>query len=326
MSAEPRIPLAAAAPTRSGRAGSPLYAALLMATSAVMFGLMAIVIRLGTERGMHTFEMGFFRSAFGLLFALPLLYRPGLALLHTTQFHLYLLRGGLGAGSMLASFWALTHLPMAQAVAISFSTPLFVTIGAVLLLGEIVRARRWTAVAVGFLGVLVIMRPGSSPDSNGFVSIDMFVALGGAMLAASAYISIKFLSRSEPADAIVIYMSLIMSLVSLPLAVATWTWPDAIGWLWAVLVGLLGTAGQITMTRAYHMGEVSALAPLNYLQLPVVSGLAWLVFAQSVDAGTLIGAAIIIAANIYIAHREAKLARGVTTDPDLAPSESGQST
>ena len=291
-----------------------------MTASAVLFGLMAITLRLATAQ-VSSSEAAFFRAFFGLIFTLPLLIKPGLGLLRTSRFHLYLLRGLTGAMSMLASFWALAHLPLAQAVSISYSTPLFVTIGAVFLLGEIVRARRWTAVAVGFLGVLVIMRPGSL-----HFSADMLVALGGAMLAASAYISIKFLSRSEPADAIVIYMSLIMSLVSLPLAVATWTWPDAIGWLWAVLVGLLGTAGQITMTRAYHMGEVSALAPLNYLQLPVVSGLAWLVFAQSVDAGTLIGAAIIIAANIYIAHREAKLARGVTTDPDLAPSESGQST
>ncbi len=268
-----------------------------------MFGLMAIVMRLGTERGMHAFEMGFFRSGFGLLFTLPLLRGHGLALLHTNHFRLYLLRGGLGAVSMLGSFWALAHLPLAQAVAISFSTPLFVTIGAVLLLGEIVRARRWSAVAVGFLGVLVIMRPGSLHFST-----DMLVALGGAMSAAAAYVSIKFLSRSEPADAIVIYMTAIMAVITLPLAVATWTTPDATGWLWAVLVGLLGTAGQITMTRAYHMGEVSALAPLNYLQLPVVSVLAWLVFAQSVDSGTLAGAAIIIAANLYITHREATLA------------------
>jgi drug/metabolite transporter (DMT)-like permease len=280
-----------------------------MATSAVMFGLMAIVMRLGTERGLHTFEMGFFRSAFGLLFALPLLHGRGFALLRTNHFRLYLLRSVLGAVSMLASFWALAHLPMAQAVAISFSTPLFVTIGAVFLLGEIVRARRWTAVAIGFLGVLVIMRPGSLPDSKWHVSIDMLVALGGAMAAASAYISIKFLSRSEPADAIVIYMTAIMAVVTLPLALATWSWPDTTGWLWAVLVGLLGTAGQITMTRAYHMGEVSALAPLNYLQLPVVSVFAWFVFAQSVDAGTIAGAAIIIAANIYIARREAAVAR-----------------
>jgi drug/metabolite transporter (DMT)-like permease len=283
---------------------SPLYAYVLMAASAALFGLMAIGIRLGTERGLHTFEMGFFRSAFGLLFSLPLLRGPGLALLRTNHFRLYLLRGGLGAVSMLASFWALTHLPMAQAIAISFSTPLFVTIGAVFLLGEIVRARRWSAVAAGFVGVLVIMRPGSLD-----FSVDMLVALGGAMAAASAFISIKFLSRSEPADAIVIYMTAIMTVVSLPLAIATWTWPDAIGWLWAVLVGLLGTAGQITMTRAYHMGEVSALAPLNYLQLPVVAALAWFAFAQSVDAGTIAGATIIIAANIYIAHREAVLAR-----------------
>ncbi|WP_347261048.1 DMT family transporter [Rudaea sp.] len=299
---------------------SPLHAYALMAASAVLFGLMAIVMRLGTERGLHAFEMGFFRSAFGLLFALPLLHGRGLALLRTNHFHLYLLRGGLGAVSMLASFWALAHLPLAQAIAISFSTPLFVTIGAVFLLGEIVRARRWTAVAVGFVGVLVIMRPGSL-----HFSVDMLVALGGAMAAASAYISIKFLSRSEPADAIVIYMTAIMGVVTLPLALATWTRPDATGWLLAALVGLLGTAGQITMTRAYHMGEVSALAPLNYLQLPVVSICAWFIFAQSVDTGTLAGAAIIIAANLYIAHREAKLAQRAMTAPELAPSGSGQS-
>jgi drug/metabolite transporter (DMT)-like permease len=275
-----------------------------MAASAILFGLMAIVIRLGTERGLHTFEMGFFRSAFGLVFSLPLLRGPGLALLRTNQFHLYLLRGGLGAVSMLASFWALVHLPMAQAIAISFSAPLFVTLGAVFLLGEIVHIRRWSAVAIGFAGVLVIMRPGSLE-----FSVDMLVALGGAIAAASAYISIKFLARSEPADAIVIYMTAIMAVISLPLALVTWTWPDAIGWLWAVLVGLLGTAGQIAMTRAYHIGEVSALAPLNYLQLPVVAAFAWFLFAQSVDAGTIIGAAIIIAANIYLAHREAVLAR-----------------
>ncbi|MFT3789685.1 MAG: DMT family transporter [Rudaea sp.] len=320
MSAEPRIPFATAIPAeRPVRSGTPLRAALLMATSAVLFGLMAIVMRLGTERGLHTFEMAFFRSTFGLLFALPLLHGRGLALLRTNHFRLYLLRGALGAGSMLASFWALAHLPLAQAVAISFSTPLFVTVGAVLLLGEIVRARRWSAVVIGFLGVLVIMRPGSVHFSEG-----MLVALCGAMLAASAYISIKFLSRSEPADAIVIYMTAIMCVVTLPLAISTWTSPDATGWLWAVLVGLLGTAGQITMTRAYHMGEVSALAPLNYLQLPVVSICAWFVFAQSVDAGTLAGAAIIIAANLYIAHRETRLARRGATDAELASGESSQ--
>lgn len=312
MSIAPRIPLANAVP--AARSGSPLRAALLMATSAVMFGLMAIVMRLGTERGLHTFEMAFFRSAFGLLFALPLLHRRGLALLRTEHFRLYLLRGALGAGSMLASFWALAHLPLAQAVAISFSTPLFVTIGAVLMLGEIVRARRWSAVVIGFLGVLVVMRPGSVHFSEG-----MLVALIGAMLAASAYISIKFLSRSEPADAIVIYMTAIMCVVTLPLATPVWVRPDATGWIWAVLVGLLGTAGQITMTRAYHAGDVSALAPLNYLQLPVVSLTAYFVFAQSIDAGTLAGAAIIIAANVYIARREALHARKRRTPAESPP-------
>jgi len=291
-------------------ASKSLPAPLLMAISAVFFALMAIAMRLASERGLHTFEIAFFRATFGLLFALPLLYKPGLALLRMRQWKLYIMRGATGAISLLGGTWALAHLPLATAAALSYSAPLFVTIGAVLLLGEIVRARRWSAVAIGFVGVLMIMRPGGAEFSPA-----MLIGLGGALAAASSYISIKFLSRSEPADAIVIWMSFVMALITLPLALWVWTWPDATGWLWCVLIGLLGTAGQITMTRAYHAGDASALAPLNYLQLPVVSLLAYFIFGQTVDIGTIGGAAIIIASNIYIARREAMLARRAAVDP-----------
>ncbi|MGP1664620.1 MAG: EamA family transporter, partial [Rhodanobacter sp.] len=103
----------------------------------------------------------FFRSAFGALFALPLLYLHGLSLLRTPRLSFYVVRCVIGIGSMLAGFWAIVNLPLAQAVALSYSSPLFVTIGAVLFLGEVVRARRWSAVVAGFIGVLVIVRPGS---------------------------------------------------------------------------------------------------------------------------------------------------------------------
>ena len=290
-----------------------------MTASAVLFGLMAIVLRLATAE-VSSFEAAFFRAFFGLIFALPLLIRPGFALLRTSRFHLYLLRSLTGAASMLASFWALAHLPLAQAVSISYSTPLFVTIGAVFLLGEIVRARRWTAVALGFAGVLVIMRPGSV-----HFSMDMLIALIGAAFAASSYISIKFLSRTEPADAVVIYMSLIMSPVALIPALYHWTWPDAIGWLWLVLTGLLGTVAQILMTRAYEAGDVSALVPINFLQLPVVVVGAYFLFDQKLDAATAIGAGIIIGANIYITHREAVATRRRTSlGPAIAQGEAEQ--
>jgi drug/metabolite transporter (DMT)-like permease len=193
-----------------------------------------------------------------------------------------------------------------------------VTVGAVFLLGEIVRARRWSAVAIGFLGVLIIMRPGATD-----FSFDMLVALGAAATAAGSYISIKFLARTEPADAVVIYMTLIMTPLSLIPALFFWTWPDAAGWFWLVLTGLLATVAQVCMTRAYQVGDVSALISINFIQLPVVVICAYFLFDQNLDAGTAIGAAIIVGANIYIARREAKLARRTVTDPALAPAESG---
>ena len=150
----------AALPHRKPPRNVQLRAVLLMVASAVMFGSMAIVIRFASQQ-LHPFEIAFFRNLFGLLFALPLLLRGGWALLRTDKWWYYLLRCAIGMVGMLCGFWAIVNLPLAQAIALSYSTPLFVTIGAVLVLGEIVRMRRWSAVIVGFLGVLVIVRPGA---------------------------------------------------------------------------------------------------------------------------------------------------------------------
>ncbi len=245
-----------------------------------MFALMAITLRLATAH-VNAFEAGFFRSLFGLIFALPLLIKPGLALLRTAHFGLYLLRSVFGTLAMLGSFWALSHLPLATAVSISYSTPLFVTIGAVFLLGEVVRARRWSAVAIGFAGVLIIMRPGVTSAAAGSAPLDMLVALAAAAIAAGSYISIKFLARTEPADAVVIYMSAIMTPLSLIPALFAWAWPDAAGWFWVVATGLLATLGQVCMTRAYQAGDVSALIPINFIQLPIVALCAYFVFGQA---------------------------------------------
>lgn len=279
------------------------YAPVAMAASAVLFGAMIVTLRLATAQ-VRAYEAAFFRSLFGLVFSLPLLAGPGIGLLRTRNFHLYLMRGLFGTLAMLTSFWAIAHLPLAQAVSISYSTPLFVTIGAVFALGEVVRLRRWSAVLVGFAGVLLIMRPGAA-----HFSLAMLVALASAALSAGSYISIKFLSRTEPADAVVIYMSIVIVPLTLVPALFAWSWPDATGWLWLVLTGLFGTLGQIFMTRAYGAGDVSALVPLNFIQLPVVVLFAWFLFDQRLDAATALGAATIVAANVYIARREAQLAR-----------------
>lgn len=282
---------------------TPARAALLMLASTMAFGLMAIAIRYAT-RYVPTQEVAFFRNAFGLLALLPMLLRPGRAPLKTQQLPRYFVRSAIGLGSMLCAFWALGHLPLAQAVSLSYSTPLFVTIAAVLWLGETVRVRRWAAVVVGFIGVLVIVRPGTAGFSAGSL-----IAVAAALLSSLVAIQIKQLTRVDSADTVVLYTYVFWVPLSLVPAVFVWVWPSGLAWVWLMATGVMGTVGQLLWTRALRLGEVSALTPISFLQLPLVTLGGWLLFDESVDCWTLIGAGIILAANAYIAHREAVLAR-----------------
>ena len=293
-------------------------AALLMLGSTVFFGLMAVAIRLASET-LHTFEIAFFRNFFGVVAALPLLLRHGPGLLKTTQLPRYFIRCVIGVLSMFCGFWAIGHLPLAQAVALSYSTPLFVTMAAVWLLHEHVRARRWAAVVVGFIGVLVIVRPGSADFSAGTL-----IALSAAVLSGLVSIQIKQLSHTEPADRIVLWTTLLWVPMSLGPALFVWEWPQGITWLWVAAAGLLGTGGHMLWTRALKLGDVSALTPISFMQLPVVAVFAYFLFGEAIDRWTVIGASIIFGANAYIAHREVQLARRAATSAPIEAAKPGE--
>lgn len=287
----------------SAAANQPLRAASLMLASTVSFGLMVISIRFGSQ-ALHTFEIAFFRNVFGLLAVLPLMIGIDRAALRTRQLPRYFLRSALGIASMFASFWAIAHLPLAQAISLTYSTPIFVTIAATLFLGEHVRARRWLAVAAGFIGVLVIVRPGSTEFSSASLIALMAAVLGGIIS-----IQMKQLSHVDSANTIVLYTYLFWVPLSLPAALMVWQWPHGTVWIWVICAGIFGTAGQVLWTHALKLGEVSALTPISFMQLPIVAMVGWLYFDETIDRWTLLGAAIILGANAYIAHREAVLAR-----------------
>ena len=298
----------------AGTSGDDIPRAVaLMVASTFLFGFMAVCIRLASSQ-LHPFEIAFFRNLFGFMFTLPLLYRHGWSLLRTDKLPLYFFRCCIGIVSMLAGFWALVHLPLAQAVALSYSTPIFVTIAAVMVLGEVVRARRWTAVIVGFIGVLVLMQPGA--DTFHMASL---IAVLAAVASASAAISIKFLSRTENADAIVVYTTLIWVPLSLLPALFYWTQPSGITWLWIVLSGLFGTTAHMCWTRALQRADASFLTPISFLQVLVVGTFGFFLFDEKIDRWTIVGASIIFTSNIYIARREAQLARRAVTDPAISP-------
>ena len=282
-------------------------AALLMLGSTSAFALMAITIRFASAT-VPTTEVAFFRNFFGLLALLPILLRSGGGgLPRTRNLGRYVVRTLVGLGSMLCAFWAIGHLPLSQAISLSYAAPLFATIAAVLWLGEVVRIRRWMAVSAGFVGVLVILRPGVA------FSAAMLVPVVGALLAAVVAIQMKQLSKLDSPDTIVFYTYLLWVPLSLVPALFQWVWPSPTAWLWLVATGVLGTLGQWLWTRALRLGEVSALQPISFVQLPIVVVFGWWLFGEVIDLWTLIGAGIVFGANGYIAHREAVLSRRAAT-------------
>ncbi|WP_207485918.1 DMT family transporter [Arenibaculum pallidiluteum] len=288
---------------RSAAATAPVAAALWMVLATSAFSVVNLLIQVAA-RDLHPFQIAFFRSAFGLAVMLPWVWRMGISGLRTEKLGLYATRSLTGVAAMLSSFLAVSLLPLAEAVALGFTQPLFTTIGAALVLGEVVRARRWTAVAVGFVGVLVILRP--STDAISWPALIMLVSAG---FAAASALQVKALSRTEPAVAMVTYMSLLMTPMTLAPALFVWQWPEPGTWAVVVVLGAIASLGQIGISRAMALGEASQVMPIDYLKLPISALLGWLAFGQVVDAWSWLGAAVIAGSTLYVLHREALVAR-----------------
>jgi drug/metabolite transporter (DMT)-like permease len=288
---------------------APVRGALLMTGAAVGFAAMTGIIR-HVSAEMHPFQIAFFRNFFALLVMLPWAVGAGLAGISTRRLSVHVWRAVIGLAAMLCWFSALSLLPLAQAVALNFTTPLFATAGAALFLGEVVRVRRWTATAVGFLGVLVIVRPGAEE-----VSLAALLPVAAAFAMAISVLVVKSLSRTEQPAAIVFYMTLLMTPLSLVPALTVWQMPSwsALGWMG--LVGLTANGAHLLLTRAYRIADASAVLPFDYARLPFTAAIGYVAFAEVPDLWTWVGAAVIAAATFYIAHREAAQARRRGTEP-----------
>ncbi|HEX2115528.1 MAG TPA: DMT family transporter [Alphaproteobacteria bacterium] len=281
----------------------PIRGGLWMTLAGFCFAGMNVIIR-QLSLDMHPFEVVFFRNLGGLAFMLPWLVRAGASALRTDHHRYYLGRSFLGFVSMLLWFSALAMMPVAEATALSFTSPLFATIFAVILLHEIVRARRWTATVIGFIGAMIILRPGLSE-----LGLAHVLVLASSALAGVNAILVKQLTRSESANAIVTYMTLYIVPMSLIPALFVWTMPPPHTWLLIVLLGLLATIGHQAMTRAFVATETSIVMSFDYARLPFVAVIAWFAFGELPDLWTWVGAAVIVGASAYIAHREAAVAR-----------------
>ncbi len=287
-------------------------AAALMFLSCIIFSITMSVIR-HLSATIPPMELVFFRNFFGLLALAPLFLRTGLAPLRTKRFGLHALRGVTTLIAMTTFFTAITVVPLADAVALGFTTPLFVTIGAVIFLSETVRLRRWTATAIGFLGAMVVLRPGFAE-----VSVFSLLLLLSAAAVACSLIIIKILSRTESARSIIAYMGLLVTPTSLIPALFVWQWPSLEEFGWLVVLGTLATGGHLCVVRALALADATAVMPIDFTKLPITALIAYIAFSEVADVWTWVGAAVIFAASIYIAHRESRVPPPTTERPVTA--------
>lgn len=284
--------------------------ALWMLLAACLLGVLSLMVR-HIAGSLHPFEIAFFRNLAQFLLMLPWVAAAGLHVVRTARTWAHVRRSMFGISAMLTWFWVVTQMPIAEATAISFSAPLFTTAGAALFLGETVGVRRWSATVVGFLGVLMIIRPGIHD-----VGLAQIMALMAAVLIAGSMLSNKSLARTESPNAMVLWMGVYMSLFSLPPALAVWTWPDSwVVWVWLGGLGVVATAAHLCISRAYGKSDASFIAPFGFAQIPFVALLGFVLYAEMPDAWSVLGAALIIGSGVYIAHREAKRTRVVADPP-----------
>lgn len=219
----------------------------------------------------------------------------------TTRPGLQVFRGALTLIAMLCGFTAVIQIPLAQATAIGFSQVLFVTIAAVVILKEVVDARRWAATIIGFVGVLIMLRPSSEG-----LDVYALMAVAGAFFSAGITVSVRMLATSERTDTILIWQGIVL-IVALALPAGLW-WvpPDAAQWFWLIVLSLFGTAGQWLITRAYQVGEAAALAPLDFSRLILASFTGFIFFAEIPALTTWIGAGVVIAATLYTIRKNAR--------------------
>ncbi|MEP0570587.1 DMT family transporter [Tateyamaria sp.] len=285
---------------------------LLMCLSTVAFSIMHGLVRFVSEI-LPPFQIAFFRNIFGLAFLLPLLMRSRFAMLRTKRIGLHALRGVVNVGAMLMFFTALSISPLAKVTALSFTAPIFMAILSVLILGERFRFYRWLAILFGFLGMLIILRPG-------LVAIDIGALLvtASAALWAVAMVIIKMLSRTESSVTIVAYMGIFLGLFSIGPAV--WVWqPFGLETLaWMVVIGLFGSIAQMSLSQSLKETDPTALMPFDFLKLVWTALIGAWFFAEVPDIFTWIGAAVIFSCGVFIAFREKRVSAYVEGDSGSA--------
>ena len=286
-------------------AGQPgaVRGTLWMVLAAALFTGMPIAVRMLSGH-MGPSEIIFFRSVLGMAFMAPYFLWTRKRPLRTKALKLHIQRSAINFVGMVLWFYALALIPLGQAVALHFTLPLFIVLLAALFLGERVGWTRWAATALGFAGVVIVLRPGVVE-----IGPPALAVLGSAVFYAAAVITIKVLTRTESAAVITFYSHLIMMVLAIIPTIVWWGAPRLEDTPYLLLLAVCGTIAPFAVTRALRVMDASVVAPLDFLRLPFIVAAGFFLFAEIPDRWTVIGALVIIGATTCLTRRESATSR-----------------
>ncbi|MDE0335893.1 MAG: DMT family transporter [Defluviicoccus sp.] len=285
----------------TAHAGRVLRGVAWAVVSMAMFTFTPVFVRF-LSSDMHAVEIIFHRSLIATAVLLAWFVWTDISRLRTRVFKSHIGRAALNFGGMALWFQAIVAMPLAEATALHFTLPLYTVIFAAMFLGERVGWRRWSATAIGFLGALIVLRPGAVP-----ISAPAMMVLGSAAFYGGAVVMIKLLTRTDAALPIAFYSNLLMGAIALVPTIFLWEGPALSDIPLLLALAAIGTAAPYCFTRALVNLDASVVAPLDFLRLPFTALAAWLIFAEVPDRWTWIGAAVIFGSTTYVARREARL-------------------
>lgn len=277
--------------------------AILVSIGAIALTLMAVLVKY-VGKSMSPLQIQLFRSVVGLALVMPLFWREPLAPFRSPKLNLHVLRGFLGAAANAFLFYSITHLPLADAMALQFSRPLWAIPLALFVLGELVGLRRLFASLIGFMGILIFARPFTS----GF-DVNALIGATGALFGAMAIIDVKKLSETEETRAIVFHFAFWNTVFSMIPGLWVWITPSLSELLLLILIGILGIIGQGWLTHGFKTGDASALIPLDYARIVYGAVLGFIFFGEVPGLLSYVGMGLIVGASIYLVLTEQKQAK-----------------
>lgn len=276
----------------------------------LMFAIISVITRLLMNGGMHVFEIVFLQTLFGAIILLPRIIMRHMEGIHALSYRIHISRALLWSSATILFFYATTIIPISRAIAISFAVPLFTTILAVIFLKETLHFRRMTALVSGFIGMLVIIRPGASFETASFLVV------AASFMWSLTDIMIKLAAKTHHVFVNTFYFALLSAACTLPMAISVWQAPDFSQIAWLILLAVSFVINIASITKAYEHSDLTIMMPFVFTELIFVASLAYAFFGEVIDAYTTIGAIIIIISTSYIAYRERKQ-RGRTLVDEL---------